>query len=167
MAGEMDNLRNLLAACPAWQTWTGAADAAEALLSTHKGAIAIDPDAGEAIADARPLALVKLPDNPTVEGEDISGSGAGTGFTVDQDILLLLEDNVAAGDADDPAAALQTFWDHNLDVLREAFAPGRVELYLSVLTFRLLHCGRSPTEEHASDGDYFQAAWLIHVRGPW
>ncbi len=93
------NLKNLVADVPAFRTWTGTSTQVDARARVYLAGV----DEG---GYTRPFALVLTGDR--CRSTRIAGGGSDV-FIEDEDLSLLLEDDVASGDADSSEDAAVTF----------------------------------------------------------
>lgn len=140
--------REMLAASAALRTWTGSADAAEALGRIHgnalpppaNGALDYTP---EELDSYRPFVLCYMPDNGLELHND--NSGAPPNFRHAGDIIVELEQ------ATPPAVALDNFeahrqWSNTIgDILDDLQTLAATQQHLSVLS---VHLERAPFRNH-------------------
>lgn len=144
------NLETLLANTTAFRTWTGTADAAAA-----KGKIILMQDVDSDIA--RPRALVSLGDNWSMD------RNADDTFIVSGDMLLRFEQDVAAGDASDPEAAVCNFV-NSIGGIVSGMADLSVTPGGAYIVLDSLAPDGQPVRSRKSDGeptDFFQWDWRI------
>lgn len=141
----LDALRNALADCAEWQSWTGfPGDPSSAKGRIHKA---------KAASLTRPFAVISPLDY------DVRTFGkypAGT-------LGLYIEAAVAPADAADPTAALESFTDRAGTVIEQLGNLGQQAGYLVIRQIQRVHIARSQEEElDAGEGDYYQAYYNVH-----
>ena len=145
----LENLRTLLAACPSFQTWVGAADAAAAKARIHRVSKA---------GPTRPFALV---DQWTDASATAFAGGAGESFTHSGSQILRFEGEVSEQDSDEPADAFYTFWNAVGAIILEMEQLSGTDGYLVVRSI-MLEDGpfRSKDFEGEAD-DYYYADFVV------
>jgi hypothetical protein len=128
----LTNMRTLLANCSAWQTWTGAASAAEALEHIHL--LAVDQpredDEDRPWSSIRPFAVIGL-DLPEFWAAEKHSGGAAGGFVRSGNLLVSFEDNVDDQIKDNYREALVRFLNNVGDVIIDLIGSPGVSAGLS------------------------------------
>lgn len=158
MATAMENLKTLVAACPAFQTWVDADDATEA--AAHVYLVALS-----APVAARPFAMAREKEPADHRRPSIAG-GSHQHFAEAGTLELLFEDAVAAGDADDHEDAELAFMAHVNAVVADMMALAGSGAYLIVRGITIVNGpARVHPDARQSDGDYYQVlldvAWGV------
>ena len=150
----LDNLRTLLANCPSFQTWVGAADAAEALAAISLVAV-------ETVE--RPLAIVMQAPGRGWASRQNAG-GAANWFSQSGTLLILFEDDVEA-EAIEPDAEL-TFTNLVGAIISEMQDLAGSGGHLNVTSIAIKDGpSRSDFSEKESTGDYYQVVLEVGWAG--
>ncbi len=143
------NLKNLIADVPAFRSWTGTATEEAARARVYISGV----DEGEY---TRPFALVA-----TGEGCRVArvAGGASDMFLEEEDLYLLLEDDVAPGDADSIEDAAIAFASNAGGILSGILDLAGQPGYLAI---RALDQSEPPQRfAEDDDDDAYQALWLV------
>lgn len=149
MSLPLDHLRRLVSACEAFQTWTGAADATEALEHIHM----VELPQGDLV---RPFALIGFGDRWKSEQRSIQL------YTKTGELFLMFEDDVAAADQASAADALFGFMNPMGDVVSEMLQLAGTDDYLNVLEMEMEVPPIRENEEDAQIAeDYYNAIFNV------
>ena len=166
---RLEDLRTLLANCPAWRTWTG--DATAELAKRHVHLVDIPPAPSAAgysaadLAELRPFARVdEYEEADRLVGGFVLERVSLGAFMPSGKLVLTFEDEVPQEDANDPAAAKLRFMNNVGAVLKDLVDLGDGEGdYLSVHKVEKLgRIARATEEDVETMGDYLQAQYVIH-----
>ena len=166
----LENLRLLVAACPAFQAWAGDATAEAAKAHVHLVDLPPAEDAGgytrAELAELMPLAVVDefALDGDRPGGDAWSSDRNGLGAFVDSGKLLLrFEAAVPEEDANDPAAAKLKFYNAVGAVLQDMKGLGGGDAdYLSIHRIVRYHpATRTPVESENAQGDVFRVSYVV------
>ena len=152
------NLRALIAASSSFQTWVGAASAAEALASIYQ----VGVDKGDY---TRPFALVRHTNPGALTHESLAG-GARNHFAPagEGSLEVVFEDEVASGNEDSHVDAEFAFTNNVGAVLADMETTGATGAYLVMHRWTVAFGpARAHPDEKQSEGDYYQ----IVIRVDW
>lgn len=163
------NLQILVAACPSFQTWTGSADAAEALTRVHLVDIPA-PDAGrseytvEQLQAMRPLARVNLFETPNGVGGQAwqSDRVAESAYSFSCRLVLDFLDNVGEDMVNDTPGAKLSFMNNVGAVIMDMLGLSGTNGYLVIDRIEIFQSiARSDQTLAAAQGDFYRTQLLL------
>lgn len=159
----LSHCRTLIAACPSFQTWAGAASAADAEAFIHL--VGPPPPANRKaytpaeLAALRPLVIVDSPPSsaPAYESRRIALKTYRPGGR----LFVTFEDDVLAEDAQDFEETKLRYLNHLGGVISDIEDLAGTANYLSVLSLHQSWIRRAAKSEVPTQGDYIVGALMI------
>ena len=150
LSKPLNRLRTLLSESATWQTWTGSADATEAL--EHIYLVEADPD-----EVTRPFAVVGFGDSYNARAE---AGGAGQVYVDGGELFLMFEDEP---DSEHSAADAElTFLNNVGNSLSEMLEISGTDAYLTIEEITLDWGPARSRREEGDEDDYYQIAWRVN-----
>jgi len=132
-------METLLANCPAFQTWVGAASAAAAAESIHWG---------RTVSTTRPLVVI--------QDEDVGANRIGmSAYGHEGRLSLQFEGEIAEADREDAKAARYGFDNALGAILANLEALAGTDAFLSMASWRFSQLPVRGSEEEEADGNYY------------
>lgn len=150
---RVDALRGMLADCPAYRAWIGAASPAAAKAATYAF--------GFPTGLRGPLMMVDVTNTCTLTRQRTSGPKP---CSLTMDLMLYAISPVTPDDLADPAAAGFGHYNAIAAILAELMAlprqPGRLLIQEAIQW----GTGRPSEQEAEAQGDYYESAWLLSIQ---
>lgn len=149
MSLPLSHLRRLVSECEAFQTWTGAADATEALEHIHL----VELPQGDLV---RPFALIGFGARWKTEQRSVQL------YTKTGELFLMFEADVADADQASAADAIFGFMNPLGDVVSEMLEKAGTDDYLNVIELEMEEPPLRENEEDAQlNEDYYNAIFNV------
>lgn len=159
--GPVENLRTLIASSATFQTLVGVEGYPDPTASAKAHIYVPAIETAAVVKAARPFALIG-------QGDifEMTRTSA-TNFRPSGSLIFLLEDDVAAGDADDAEAAEKAFCKTVGDIFTDILTLSNDGAYLAVTGIRQLEGPlRADKKIRQNEGDFYQAVYSIEW-GAW